>query len=85
MERAEAAEASVKTVQNRIREVETEFQRYKDKQHQTPEAALLQQVAILNGKLAEAESRIQRERAERNQAFLEKEQYRTNIYRLVSK
>jgi len=43
----------------------------------------LQEIATLRGKLADTDSRVNKERAERNQALLEKEQFRAHIHRLA--
>lgn len=83
-ERAEAAEQRTTEVQQQARKVEIEFQKYKEAHRRTPEAALQLEVASLKKSLAEAESRIQEERAERNKALFEKEQCRANLLKLVS-
>jgi len=84
LERAETAELSLKVAQNRLHELETQFHRYKEKQHQTPEATLIQEIATLKGQSAEMESRNERTRADHNQLLLEKEKLSNHVYRLVS-
>ena len=83
MERAKIAEESIKTAQTQTREVEAEFQKYKEKQNRSSEVTLMQEIAVLKGQLSDMESKIQRERAARNQAFLEKEQYRNEMNKMV--
>lgn len=50
----------------------------------TPEAALMQQVAELKGQLADRERKIEVLKAERGQIIAEKEQFRINVRKLVS-
>ena len=64
--------------------MEEEFEVYKARQRETPEAALQQEIATLKGQLAENESRFARDHSEKSRALLEKERYMSNAHKLVS-
>ena len=84
IERAIQAEKKAASTDSKLREVEEEMEQFRRKMRESPEMALMQEIAQLKGQLAESESRVQRERAERKQALLEKEQHKARVHRLVS-
>ena len=83
LERAEIADKARVVAEKRCAEAENEFTHYRQQQRKSPESVLLQELATLKGKLSDSESRINKERAERNAALLEKEQFRAHIHRLA--
>mmetsp|Transcript_14320 Transcript_14320/g.41984 ORF Transcript_14320/g.41984 Transcript_14320/m.41984 type:complete len:110 (+) Transcript_14320:868-1197(+) len=76
-------ERAVAVAEKRAKKVDDEFEQYRRYQRQSPEAALHQEIATLKGMLADSERKIQTERTEKNQAFLEKERFRASIHKLV--
>jgi hypothetical protein len=83
VDRAEVAEMRAVAAEKRMRAAEEEFEHYRTQQRKTPESALLQELATMKGRLADSDNRVNKERAERNQALLEKEQFRAHIHRLA--
>lgn len=53
----------------RVKQIQDELEHYQDRQRLRPEAVLLQELATIKARLAQSEMRIQKERAERNQAL----------------
>ena len=82
-EAKEAADRTAGSAEKRCRAVEEDFEHFRSAQRRTPEAALLQQIAKLKGEMSLQEAKISEARAEKNQAMLEKEQYKAHIHRLA--
>lgn len=55
------------------------------KHRNTPEVALMQQLAEVKGQLADSERRNEAIKAEKAEIVLEKEQFRASVNKLVSK
>ena len=64
-------------------ELEAELERQRRAYRSTPEAALRAELAKITGERAEAEARVDRERAEKHQALFEREQCRAHIHQLA--
>jgi hypothetical protein len=62
----------------------SEMDRLREQHRATPEYTLLHKLAELTGQLAESERRIEILKAEKNQVNSEKEQFRSNVHKLVS-
>jgi len=67
--------------ETRTKEVQEEYARFRRETRKNVPAALQAEVAALKGEKAELAARWERERAEKMQALLEKEQYRTALQR----
>ena len=83
VEKTLIAEKAAAAANMRAKQLEEDFEKFRMKQRQSPEALLLQEIAELKGRLAESGSRYHRSVAENNQALLEKEQFRANVQKLV--
>lgn len=57
--------------------------RMEDEVRKTPEITLMHQMAELKGQLADTERRMEVMRVEKNQVTAEKEQFRSNVHKLV--
>lgn len=57
--------------------------RMEDEIRKTPEVTLMHQMAELKGQLADTERRLEVIKAEKNQVTTEKEQFRSNVHKLV--
>ena len=84
LEQAVLAQKSEAAAAKKVKQVEDEMDELRKQHRSTPEAALLQQVAELKGQLADSDRRIEALKAERGQIIIEKEQFRTNVRKLVS-
>jgi len=83
VERAIQAEKKAVSMESKLRKVEEEMEQLRRKMRESPEMALMQEIAQLKGQLAESESRIQHARADCTKAQLEKEQHKAQVHRLV--
>ena len=66
----------------RCDEIDTDFERFRRANRKLPEATIRAELAKVTGEKAEAEARVDRERAEKNQALLEKERYRAHVHQV---
>jgi len=82
-ERLAHMDESRQRVQRRLEEVEADFDRFRRANRRMPEAEMRAEVARLQGEKADVASRLERERADKNQALLEKEQYRAHVHHLA--
>ena len=84
IEKAVAAEKSAAAAGSKIKILEDEIDDIRAKHRNTPEVALLQQMAEVKGQLAESLKRIETIKAEKAEIVLEKEQFRASVNKLVS-
>ena len=77
------AEKKVLSLESKLQKIEKELERFQVKMRESPEMALMEEIAQLKGQLAASESREELERAHYKQALLEKEQYQVQLHRLV--
>lgn len=84
IEKAVAAEKSAAAAGSKIKLLEDEIDDIRAKHRNTPEVALLQQIAEVKGQLAESLRRIETIKAEKAEIVLEKEQFRASVNKLVS-
>ena len=82
LERASDAEKATAATQERIKDLEGSFLKYKKSLSETPEALLRQEIATLKGQMAASEVSINKEISEKNRALFEKEQCRSNLEKL---
>ena len=68
-----------------MKRMETEMDQLRERHLKSPEMTLLHQVAELKGRLADGERRIEAIRAEKAQVTAEKEEFRSNVHKLVSR
>jgi len=83
VERAILAEKKVLSLESKLQKIEKELERFQVKMRESPEMALMEEIAQLKGQLAASESREELERAHYKQALLEKEQYQVQLHRLA--
>lgn len=83
-EHLEMEKRTKKAAEVRARAAEEELERQRLKLREMPESVLLQELATLKGKLGDAETRAQREKAEKNIALMEKEKLNSEVHHLVS-
>eukprot|EP00624_Nannochloropsis_granulata_P002152 evm.model.NODE_20706_length_1251_cov_21.507593.1 len=67
----------------KVKEVEEEFARFRREARKATPTALHQEVVTLKGEKAELRARMEREKGEKTQALLEKEQYRAAAQRVA--
>ena len=84
IEKAVAAEKSAAAAGSKIKLLEDEIDEIRAKHRNTPEVALLQQMAEVKGQLADSQRRIETIKAEKAEIVLEKEQFRASVNKLVS-
>ena len=84
IEKAAAAEKSAAAAGSKVKLLEDEIDEIRAKHRNTPEVALLQQMAEVKGQLAESLKRIETIKAEKAEIVLEKEQFRASVNKLVS-
>jgi negative regulator of sigma E activity len=84
LDQAAEAQKTVATAGKKIRMLEDEIDEIRAKHRQTPEVALIQQLAEVKGQLADSERRCEMVKAEKAEILLEKEQFRASVNRLVS-
>ena len=84
IEKAIAAEKSAAAAGSKIKVLEDEIDEIRAKHRNTPEVALLQQMAEVKGPLADSQRRIETIKAEKAEIVLEKEQFRASVNKLVS-
>ena len=82
-ERLARSEAATDRSRQRFEELEGDFERFRRANRKVPEASLRADLSAAVGAKAEAEGRVERERALKNQALLEKEQYRAQVHLLA--
>jgi len=83
LEQVVLVEKSAAAVAKKVRSLEGEIDELREKNRNTPETALLQQLAEYKGQMADSECRIEALKAERSQILAEKEQFRSNVRKLV--
>ena len=84
IEKVVAAEKSAAAAGSKIKVLEDEIDEIRAKHRNTPEVALLQQMAEVKGQLADSQRRIETIKAEKAEIVLEKEQFRASVNKLVS-
>ena len=84
IEKAVAAEKAAAAAGSKIKLLEDEIDEIRAKHRNTPEVALLQQMAEVKGQLTESLRRIETIKAEKAEIVLEKEQFRASVNKLVS-
>ena len=82
--RATLAEKSASIAEKRYQKLEEDFENYRTKTRRTPEAALQQEIMSLKAHLGDSEAKMERERTEKHQILVEKEQLQNKIQSLVS-
>ena len=81
-DRLRRSEESAERLRVRCDEIDTDFERFRRANRKLPEATIRAELAKVTGEKAEAEARVDRERAEKNQALLEKERYRAHVHQV---
>lgn len=84
LEQAVIAEKTSAAANRKVKQIEDEMDQLREQHRKTPEVTLLQQVAELKGNLADSERRIEAIKAEKTLVLQEKEQFRSNVHKLVS-
>jgi hypothetical protein len=67
----------------RAKQIEAEMDQLREQHRKTPEVTLMHQMAELKGQLADSQRRIEAIKAEKNKVTAEKEQFRSNVHKLV--
>ena len=84
VEQAVAAQTVASAAAKKVNQMEIQMDQLREQHRATPEVALLHQVAVLKGLLADSERRIETMKGEKNTILAEKEQFRANVHKLVS-
>lgn len=80
-----AAVEEAVSANKKVSQLESELEQMRERHRSTPEVSLLHQVAELKGQLADSERRIEAINAEKNQVTADKERFRSNVHKLVSR
>ena len=84
VEQAVQSEKSAATANKKVKQVEGEMDKLREQHRKTPEVALMHQLAELKGQLADYQRRMEELKAEIKRVTAEKEQFRSNVHKLVS-
>ncbi|CAM9315454.1 unnamed protein product [Phaeothamnion confervicola] len=76
--------AALSSAETRLRSCEDEFDRYRQAQRRTPEAALRLELAQATAAAAAATAETEKERSEKHKALLEREECRAHVHRLAA-
>jgi hypothetical protein len=83
IEQAVIAGKAMAAANKKVDQMVSEMDRLREQHRATPEYTLLHKLAELTGQLADSERRIEILKAEKNQVNSEKEQFRSNVHKLV--
>ena len=82
-ERVAMAEKATAVAEERVREIELNFEAFKKAYRESHEGSLQQEISTLKGELVAAESRINKAVQEKNEANFEKEQNRVTLHKVA--
>jgi len=82
-EKVSLSEEACARLRRRLAELESDFEGFRKANRKAPEAVIRADLARVTGEKAEAEARVDKERAEKNQILLEKEKLKAHIHQLA--
>lgn len=83
VEQAVEAGKAAAAANKKVKQIESEMDQLREKHRKTPETTLMHQLAGLKGQLADGERRYEAIKSENHQVTAEKEQFRSNVHKLV--